>query len=112
MLLLVRRKSIRISIALTILSDLYYQTHEKLVQQDHLEKIAPNGRCGHLSDGGDRIFCDGETREHVKTTCAKKIEISSPPLHLKKILLIPVVQIDNSVLSYQVPNHADKYCSL
>ena len=111
MLLLVRRKSIRISIALTILSDLYYQTHEKLVQQDHLEKIAPNGRCGHLSDRRDRDFCDGETREHLQMSSAKNFEIFSLSLHLKH-------PAHNEcadwclVLSYQVSAQSNKYCRL
>ena len=37
-------------------------------KQIKLQKIAPNGRCCHLSDRGDREFCDGERREHVQTT--------------------------------------------
>ena len=31
-------------------------------------KIAPNRRCGHLSDREDRDFCDGESKEHVNIT--------------------------------------------
>ena len=41
-------------------------------------KIAPNERCGHLSDRGDRDICDGETREHVQMTFAKKLWNSEP----------------------------------
>ena len=47
-------------------------------------KIAPKGRCGHLSDRGDKDFCDGGTAEHVQMTSAKKkIEILTAPLLLK-----------------------------
>ena len=74
----------------------------------NLEKIAPNGRCGHLSD---REICDGETREHVQTTSAKNFQILSPS-RAPKNLAYTIVQIDNLILSYRFPNEADKYWRL
>ena len=77
----------------------FYNKPSRILTMTHsfLAKIAPNGRCGHLSDKGDRDFCDGKTRVHTQMTSAKKFWDSKPFLCTWKFLLTPTVQI---VLSY------------
>ena len=66
--------------------------------------LAPNGRCGRLSDRGD--FCNGETREHKQMKNSDQL-----PLLLKN-------PADNDcadrclILSYQVSAQSDKNCKL
>ena len=57
-------------------------------------KIAQHGRCSDLSDRGNRDFCDGGTKEHVRMTSAKYSKILNPPLAPEKILPITIVQND------------------
>ena len=74
-------------------------------------KIATNGRCGHPSHQGDGDFCGGDRSEHAEMACAKTFEIVSPSPAPKNPVL-PIVKIDNLVISYQVSSQSDKYCTL